>query len=147
METNEWVSVEYSMPAVGKKVEIKFNFGFNKEEIKSGIFGYSSTRDSFIFYDPTNNDYFNIKYITHWRYRQEKHPDFCRLNFRDYIVIDFSLNKITFEKYSGWFSEIKEDFLYLSGRDSLFIDVYAVDLKYIKKITRINLEEKTFEEI
>lgn len=159
MKENEWVSVNDCLPGIKKKVEIKYIDTCGKEYFGTGIFVRYT--DTAIFkinrVISSNEDYFfndissrADSVFTHWRYPPEKIHDFSRLKSGDLIVIEDKNIRV------GYFCEIGEE---EDGNDprGIYIDISQckdvdcggalVPIDTIKKITRINIKEKTFEEI
>jgi len=152
MKENEWVSIKDAMPAMKRSIDVRFRFGVDDYECRSGIFDYSSHISGFCFVDPKDKIIFNQGYITHWRYSVKKRPDFSKLKKGDAIIVDYCVH--TESKMIGFFCGIHKE----SNGDSLICvstdlsnrssgDVDKCFLEYVKKITRINLDTQKFEEI
>jgi predicted mannosyl-3-phosphoglycerate phosphatase (HAD superfamily) len=137
MNENEWISVDKALPEIGKDVLIitssskeyceatlkqeKF-FGTNVFLFRNGGFVYAPT---------------------HWRPIPEKRPDFSRLKIGDAILINLPDTKICF------LHEIDEENILTCSylEDYKSYSTFWHPKKRIKKITRINIQEQTFEEI
>lgn len=140
MSYNEWISVKESMPGLEKKVEIKF-IDNEKENatLKEHIGGIGFFDDSHYSLLP-----FRLKQITHWRPIPEKRPDFSKLRNGDLIVIEYSERR---ESYTFFVSGFDKSHLNGMLGDHLSGGEYNFYVEDIKKITRINIENHTFEEI
>jgi len=136
MKDEGWINCEEQLPKPGILVDIlSFEFGFSKREAKLRILS------DHIAWDTGNGYACNIK---KWRPIPEKIPDFSKLNNGDFILIEYHDRKeiypVFLEKFSSGYLKAKT-----ASQSDFFIVDFAVDC--IKKITRINLKEKTFEEI
>lgn len=137
MKENEWISVEENLPPVNKTIEVKDEGIFSCRIIKAKLL--NNEIGNFSFYS------FNEKIIhpIYWRHLPEKRPDFSKLKRDDLVVIEYkNSNRI------GFVGSIYERQILINS-DSLFEDCASsvLDKDKIKKITRINLGKKTFEEI
>jgi hypothetical protein len=132
-----WISVDDALPKIRKKVETaKLIDGVISQICENCLDIHTHCCSNYIL--------FCYKWIipyynpTHWREIREKRPDFSKLNSKDLIIIN--------DICAGYFN--------LIGDEEITISMYAVEaithtipINNIKKITRINLEEQTFEEI
>src|SRR5688500_5705106 len=137
MKDNEWVSVQESLPGIGKKVKVKNNLGvIVKAYIRINIEGEYEfvNEDGFVFYAVS---------VKEWQYIPEKRPDFSKLRNADFIFLEFKSGR----KSSAFFDCIAQEEYMILRVSTSSIATMEESLKEIKKITRINLEEQTFEEI
>ena len=139
MKENDWISIEDSLPGLNRKVEIKMKDG-NKYNSKIQT---DNTYLGIIFSRLDRDGTCYAQNITHWRPIIEKRPDFSRLNERDLI----SVQSHSFHEYTGYLVHVYDEFIRLNQEFHLIGFEVDIKIKNIKKITRINLEEKTFEEI
>ncbi|MGN6347061.1 MAG: hypothetical protein ACTHME_05100 [Candidatus Nitrosocosmicus sp.] len=144
-EDSVWIDILKEIPEFDKDVELKVWYDNFSRWLT--IIGQLKFRNSqYGFYK--NGEL--ILNVTNWRKIPEKRPDFSNLKFRDFLMIDVCIHKdldIQIEKFSGFFVDIKDGYLYICLRGCYFNDMIAINLSQIKKITRINVENKTFEEI
>jgi len=128
----KWIKFEDEMPKLNQEIEIKF---------KRGKIEKSRVEAVFLYIEDT---YENIKTLQGWRpIKREKRPDFGKLNIGDLIVINYNNG----DKVTGFYKKIDDRFIelkpFMNDTERNFISVHTG----IKKITRINTEDKTFEEI
>jgi hypothetical protein len=131
-----WISVNDSLPQFSKTIEILFKDKYTAEA------SLAMVKDNISFLGKYGSVYlpFNTPNITHWRPLKERKPDFSKLNKGDIIIVEYNIG----EKNAGIFEYEK---MSTFGRIIYFKNgSQAIDCK-IKKITRINLETKEFEEI
>ena len=146
--SDEWISIQDRLPKLGERIEVetekplsimcatlkKFSFCQKYEPDHR----YHRHDDSYVFYD---RKWEIINHVTQWRPLQEKRPDFSKLKKDDILLIKYSECENTPDDiYPVRFSSMNDNciFTYHSGN-------HVKD--HIKKITRINLEKQTFEEI
>lgn len=139
--SNEWIRCDERLPKVNEKI-----FVGNKQEgcevteygqnFLSSHYFASLHRNGYIWLYPMNG-------ITHWRPIPEKRPDFSKLNNGDLIVVENNI--------CGYVISISKDLDtvtigYIKSNDYM---KHSFHCEYFenKKITRINIEEQTFEEI
>lgn len=147
MSDEGWIKFENEMPTLRKTIEILY-----EEKVLEACFE-SYDLNSFAFYasDEENQSFIpDMKYVKGWRHIKEKLPDFGKLNIEDKIIINIISNDSKVSKvieYFGYFQGISEaNMLNISLSTYDFIND-CISVSKIKKITRINLQEKTFEEI
>ena len=148
MKETEWVKFGDELPKLGKTIEVLKDNG----ELIGNIQGKICYNGSGIDFKSLDfiRESINIHRLSGWRYQSEKRPDFSKLQDGDLLVIEEENIRV------GYFRKIEieeED----DNDKSLYIDLSQckdvddggafIPLYKIKKITRINLEEKTFEEI
>lgn len=129
MKENEWINVEDRLPGINTVVELKAK---------------TLEKDGFDFqYSAALSELKTIHHIKCWRHIQEKRPNFSKLRKDDFIQIERECKK--WKMFGG--------FVYgFDSNGNLLIGTAkgswsrSTSLEYIKKITRINLEEQTFEE-
>lgn len=147
MKENEWINPREVLPKIGQLVEVKFHasVGDSVENSKfdindNGYIGFLNPRK--IMYD--------FHQIMGWRHIPEKRPDFSRLIYLDKIVVKYEVDGETSETI-GFFSRVYgSQCQFLEVLSDKVMDCAVIDecpLSRITKITRINLEEKKFEEI
>ena|ERR1700689_1325080 len=145
----DWIKFEDKMPPINKTVEVKEEGVFSTRTIKSRLLRENG---NFCFYLINDKDNFEKAKITHpmyWRYIIEKRPDFSKLKKGDLINIVWESAYELFEE-SGYFIKIDEldsCIILMTGPDGYGEKFHSDYIYNIKKITRINLKEKTFEEI
>lgn len=141
MSGREWISVFNRMPGINMQVEILFKDG---KERKAG-FDWSSHLKQFVFSDSSDLVYCSEN-ITHWRPIPEKRPDFSKLKEGDFIILetedDTIYRAIFLGNHKDW--EYPVEIIY---SDRIGYTRRTIKLEIIKKVTRINTETKTFEEI
>lgn len=146
-KTNDdgWISVYDALPGFGEEAEVLFrNKGIEKAKFRRTHGGIEIHGRGTIF---DENE------MTHWRYPKERKPDFGKLVEGDLIIIEWSMREPIFRttdkgKACGFFNYFIDEELILRtdyNREKCEKDEIRKDL--ITKITRINLDEKTFEEI
>ena len=91
----------------------------------------------------TSDNIFRIHPCECCREKKEKRPDFCKLREGDLLIIDYKSEK----QHLGYFYKFhcREAFEVHSTNDYEWS--FNVETSEVKKITRINLETQTFEEI
>lgn len=154
MTDEKWVSVKDEMPGIGKKVQVTFSSG-RYEELNFKIDDVGGLG----FFDQNGTIYFSYK-ISHWRYPIDKRPDFSKCNDGDFVYIITNENKSYYGiiyKASQLFEHSVDNAhtvseVLLLGTEHIKNEahLYAQNRLFrenIKKITRINLEKNTFEEI
>lgn len=140
MKENEWVSVLDELPKIGKDILIKSLTRWN------GEYTAQLNKESFCGTEVLIFRNGPWAYMpTHWKYPVEKRPDFSKLRKGDLVILELDYDR-----------DSKVGYVMYLGHDALSTTRYkfmegcsAIENAYfeIKKITRINLEEKTFEEI
>lgn len=146
---NDWRTLEEEMPTLNQEVEVKFN----NEEIRKLRFVINN-KTFFIFQNTGRTFTGYPDNIVGWRpLPPERKPDFGKLKKGDFIVIESENEK------SGVFYSHQDDltisFISISYNVSLSSFENEIFKKfewccaksYIKKITRINMQTKEFEEI
>jgi hypothetical protein len=141
-ENDGWISVNDALPGIGKAVEILFE---NSIVVFSTNIAISN--GNFVFKENGGlmGNTFNSGYISHWRPLPERKPHFEKLREGDLLVVLTKDWKII----SGFLRKIEDGTIRLSTEcfsDSGYIGHVILENE-TKKITRISLEEKTFEEI
>ena len=121
---SEWIRVEDRLPGIDTIVELKFN-EYGRE------YQYSSKLSSLV----------TLSHMTHWRPIPEKRPDFSRLRKGDIVVIEYSTHKKDVDGLYPIKIHSMNDIVIYSETSGNYL------FEGIKKITRINLENETFEEI
>lgn len=145
MKKNEWISVKESLPGLGKTIEIKTE---NHELIKARC--CLDVCDISIVFEKQDNRKHRIPLseITHYRYCPDKIPDLHKLKFRDLVVVEISPHEtIGIESFCGYILNLSIDRISISETDGACHNITNIKTSYIKKITRINIKDKTFEEI
>ncbi len=141
MNENEWISVEDSLPGAQKIVELKFK----NAHIYEGKISFDNA-GHIAFKDERGIEYY-FENLTHWREIPEKRPDFSKLNEGDLINIE----EVGGENICAYFIKIcsnsHKEFIDLTIRKKSDSTWTTICVEFIKKITRINIAEKTFEEI
>lgn len=133
--SDEWISVEEILPPMNIKIQLKRRRFCFKNDISEGIFIFNYEHSCYMFSDLFGNQI----HVTHWRQIKEKRPDFSKLKYGDILAVEFiDDNRIIGSTFRGIREDI--DIITLGGGADHRISC-------IKKITRINLKEKTFEEI
>lgn len=128
-----WISVSDSLPGVGETVELKLLDGRVCMVRFSFSIGVIST----------------MRDVTHWKRFMvfpERRPDFSRLNINDLVSITFMGGG----NICGYIVKYKSDdqiSIHPFEKQEWSGSCYTNPKKIIKKITRINLDEKKFEEI
>lgn len=143
-ETNEdgWIRLSKQFPPLEEIVELEINKDDKISKIK-GYFRLSvsvSGFESYIFVDQKHYEFSGT--VVQWRPLKEKRPDFGKLRGGDKIFITYDERD---EIYGVTFKYMTDGYLrskYHPNHD--YID-FCKDR--IKKITRINLETREFEEI
>ncbi len=140
-----WINLTDAMPAVGQGVEVKMGAVSFKVSLKiSPILGLCFCDD---------NNIYRIPEIEGWRPIKERKPDFGKLKKGDLIYL-----KTKEDEYSGFFLKISicnysdvGEVKYINVKPAAIYTCLGseqpIELSFIKKITRINIEDKTFEEI
>jgi hypothetical protein len=145
MKESEWIDPREKLPKIDQFVEVSFSVRGKLFEVQRVKF--SINQNGFIGFIGEMGLMCNIDSILGWRPISEKRPDFSRLRNGDLLMI-YSKNEA---HKSGFLFDIRKD-----GRhEELLMTHYQECRSYgwfkntdeIKKITRINLEHKTFEEI
>lgn len=142
--TKGWVNVEDNLPPPEQEIEVRF-YDDNKHDYM--IMKSKLSRSSFNYY------YFSSigKYVVEeWRHIKKRKPDFNNLKKGDLIVVEWENDNKENGKQVGFFYKKEPpcietfQFIYDDGTESR---PEPLNIEVIKKITRINLETKTFEEI
>jgi len=105
------------------------------------------TSDSIFRIHPCDNcfDYFKVKDEI-----PEKRPDFGKLNIGDKLIIEIMPNDSKGSKvieYFGYFQGISEANMFEISINTYSFIGDCISVSRVKKITRINIEKQTFEEI
>lgn len=144
MSDDGWIDFEDKMPNLNEEIEIRYYNDIKHDyEICKSNLRYRISSNSFYF------DNCGVKKIEDWRPFRKKRPDFGKLKEGYLIVYEWENKpKNSIGKTAGFFDKIYGGAIQtysdiLSDEGSL--DIVNMDL--ITKITRINLEEKKFEEI
>jgi hypothetical protein len=141
MNENDWISVDDSLPGINKEVVFKF---IDDQTCIGKIKRGSVNIVNKLFACNSDDNLLALGNITHWRQIPEKLPDFSRLNNGDLIIIYCKNNA---DSKVGIIVQFEDGCLettrYLDSRGQIINNA----ISEIKKITRINLEDKTFEEI
>lgn len=142
MKENEWISTRDAMPGIGCVVKIMYQ----GDELTSEFY-YSNSKNKLVFY---YNDHVHIdpENVSQWKKIPEKRPDFSKLKEGDLVILS---TKKSDSFIVGYIVEKTIDY------DSFAINpcnkvhysgsCYTFRNNAITKITRINLEKQTFEEI
>lgn len=146
MTDKSWISVHNSMPALNRLVEIKdMDDGQKFAEFKVSRFKLSREDFNILYFLVDEDTLTDFSRVTHWRYPVEKKPDFGKLNNGDIVIL-----KLTNDKYStkiGYVYSISEMGICITNYKNIGNGNITHFFENIKKITRINLEKQTFEEI
>lgn len=150
-ETNEdeWISFYEEMPQINKEIELKFYRGHTPEKINAtlkvlamwthGYFG-------FVYHDGNEEKELTLVPVESWRPIKEKRPDFGKLREGDLIIVEWKYEKNNGINISAGFIYAINYYIEIStwkkGHDKNHIIKDC-----IKKITRIDLETREFEEI
>ncbi len=148
--SDEWISIQDRLPKLGERIDVetekplsimcatlkKFSF-CQKHEPDHRYHGHD---DSYVFYD---RKWEIINHVTRWRPLQEKRPDFSKLNYGDLVAILYHERE---DLYVCFFKKLTEEFFIAACHESTGKTI-DFPIRNIKKITRINLEKQTFEEI
>jgi hypothetical protein len=128
------------LPAIHKDVEI-INY---KSIIESGCFTISSEDGNKIIFMTDRYEEGDLSRVTHWRIPPENTRDLSILKENDILCMEISPNN---EKLiaCGKFKYLKDKRIYMTVYGNHSLISYGINRIY--KITRINLEHKTFEEI
>lgn len=130
-----WIKFADQMPKLKQEIEVKFE----DESTYKAKLEYDSYPDRFFI--QSEQGIANVKRCKYWRPIKEKRPDFSKLKKDDILLLKYrGCENTPDDIYPVRFSSMNDKgiFTYNSGN-------HVKDL--IKKITRINLEEQTFEEI
>lgn len=138
MSDKGWISVKNKLPEINKTVEVIEEDAFSCRIVKARLM--NNEIGNFSFY----NFHEKINHPLKWRPNPEKRPDFSKIKQGDLILVD---PKNTPVLVVGYLNNIYDKFLYLNMTSILSSKNYEILKEEIKKITRINLESKTFEEI
>jgi hypothetical protein len=138
MKENEWISIKEQLPPPEKKCLVgSENYGVMSElgeDVLCSLYNYRSQTHYFEWG-------VNRIGITHWKKLKEKRPDFSKLKEGDLIVI---IPKHHNKYFAGYIISLDDDSVQITIGNK---DYQGFHESFIKKITRINLEEKTFEDI
>ena len=147
--SDEWISND-SIPIPGIEVEVKVQLH------GEGFFITESSIIKDINFYCWNDKNLKKGKVTHWRPLQKKKPDFWKLNEGDFLILELIKNN-EIEVFPCFFDKIDHNFYSskCSPHDFYFYRSkgYGVGssksfgIGQIQKITRINLEKQTFEEI
>jgi hypothetical protein len=116
--SDEWIKITDSMPPIDKEISLKIE---------------SFAHD-----------------VVYWRYLTEKRPDFGKLNIGDKLIIEIMPNDSKGSKvieYFGYFQGISEANMFEISINTYSFIGDCISVSRVKKITRINIEKQTFEEI
>lgn len=144
MSDEGWISVFDRLPKIGEEVEMVYCIKDPKKITPNDIYINHIWADDYSTYQ------WHLykekgKIATHWRPLKEKRPDFGKLREGD--IIYFCVEEIII---CGMITFINEELLEISPIIKGYHyggNVYDYMLNKIKKITRINIEKQTFEEI
>lgn len=142
-ETNEdeWIDINDQLPKIGELIEVVVPILY-RQSIEKSIFTFNNNEYSFYFKSEySEKPWHNIK---KWRHIKEKRPDFGKLREGDFIAIETN-NRIC-NMAVGFFCgfDIDGDLMIGIQKSNHHEAIYRSE---IKKITRINLETREFEEI
>jgi hypothetical protein len=153
-----WISVKDSLPKIGEDVEVTTG------DIEVTTCGFPVVakllpeEKQWGFFKRTVYGFFKGKEeicVSHWRPIPEKRPDFSKLKKRpdfsklkigDLIYIEMNNLFINYNK-CGYVKSVDNYSLITASYQDLTEAKLSTQISRIKKITRINLENKTFEEI
>ena|ERR1700720_2753441 len=142
---NSWISIHERLPEILKKAMVKTErpYSILSGYLKVKTDNCCSERVYFEFEDINGNI---MNKITHWRYIEERKPDFSKLNEGDFIHIEYyKFKDIIFKEFGYLYKIVPDNALYITSLEgSLGLQII---LENIKKITRIDIEKQTFEEI
>jgi hypothetical protein len=142
---NEWINIRKELPKIDQLVEVKFYHPWLSDPfIEKAKFSVSN--EGFIGFLNSNELLYDIDRISGWRPITEKLPDFSKLKEGDFLHVEWQNEKRILVSVSiGKFDEIDScGFFIIKSSDCCRFHIKIND---IKKITRINIEDKTFEEI
>lgn len=142
---SEWISVYDQLPKIDKRYIVG-----NEKNADGDI----KTIGEDVFHCVTFHPFRPCVYcwminhtgVTHYKEIAEKRPDFSKLKNGDFIHVEWQYeNRVLVRMSIGKFDEIDScGFFIIKSSDCCRFHIKIND---IKKITRINLEEKIFEEI
>ena len=148
--SDNWISIEDNLPKIGHIIEIKTEKPLSIMNATFTIINWCSENsnyhvnhkhtDVFVF-KGLIGDYINN--VTHWRPIQEKRPDFGKLKNGDLVIIE----NVDGFKQAGFFVKIFYSDQFQMSYKSDQSNYFYVKFEKCKKITRINIEKQTFEEI
>lgn len=153
MSDKNWIKFEDEMPPLGKKIQVKT---LGNLLIKAKFLQSLSSPDMFVL-TPQEGKILGFNFNldsnpSHWRPIPDKKPDFQKLTPLDLLEVEYKYEE--YEKYHkvcGYFTKINYSQNYMrldrAGSDSYCSRYVRLYLDSIKKITRINIENQTFEEI
>lgn len=155
--SDNWISIEDNLPKIGHIIEIKTEKPLSIMNATFTIINWCSENsnyhvnhkhtDVFVF-KGLIGDYINN--VTHWRPIQEKRPDFGKLNIGDKLIIEIMPNDSKGSKvieYFGYFQGISEANMFEISINTYSFIGDCISVSRVKKITRINIDKQTFEEI
>lgn len=141
--SDEWISIEDSMPPINKNVEV-LTTGNHKHEACLIYICDGFCLSKFEFKSGSSSRAINV---THWRPLPENKPDFGKLKEGDPLIVQFSYGLTTLLTFIK-IDNAEYPFLgYFYSPSAHEVISARSPLDEIKKITRINLEKQTFEEI
>jgi len=124
MKENEWVNADDMLPGLNQVADLRYSDGVHVQGCLK---------------------HFTINGLIKWRYTTPKRPDFSKLKKGDLIFVS---TKCKAYEQVGFYCHPYDQTIRLTEFKDLDSMVYQhIEVKDITKITRINLEEKTFEEI
>jgi hypothetical protein len=148
----EWRNIRQELPKINQLVDVKFNHQWLHDTfIEKAKFSVSN--EGFIGFLNSKGLLYDIDRISGWRPIPEKRPDFSKLKEGDLIYIDLNYANIEYIQNAHFFLRMDEDeirtlvFHKSCHGKGCSLCHSGIGISGIKKITRINIEEKTFEEI
>lgn len=133
-----WIRVSYELPRLNVGVEVKFR----NNEVSTGKLIHSSNHFFWSVDCPHTLE------VEAWRTIPEKCPDFRKLRDGDFIRIEYKNTDFFMVGYIVADTRDDDSFsIHPANKEKYSERCFTQFKEKIKKITRINIEEKTFEEI